>query len=360
MKTFNKIITAALLVLILLSLIACQTAEDNRGENPENGKNSESLSEIPETSDESTSNTAPESTPTRETSKVPESSAETETTKIPETSEEPETTETPVPPTVPVSFDLPNPPQNPEDPENYTRINGKDIYFISDSEKETWRPYLVKLLENVRQNLGDPSSAPFPDKPSVDDCVSFGLFDINFDGIPELIGDTVGGTAGNRAYIVYDLKTGETPYNFTSDFYGSWAYYYNVLTGKLEAAGLFQYRYGWEGAGGHLMKITYNEKNKSYNAYSVIYAEYELHTKEDFQEIDYMTVKFTVNNNKNADFWDYYSVLGEFNENCIRIKETALVDFFWHDFGDSDANGKSDAEKMADALISSSQKFIKP
>ena len=63
-------------------------------------------------------------------------------------------------------------------------------------------------------------------------------------------------------------------------------------------------------------------------------------------------------NNQAVYLDDYYAEYDWFVQNCIRIPETELLLFSWDDVSDDEDDYITKGEKMAHALISSSQQFI--
>jgi hypothetical protein len=75
-----------------------------------------------------------------------------------------------------------------------------------------------------------------------------------------------------------------------------------------------------------------------------------------FDEI-YTNVDFYVNSDKSS-ISKYFEAQDNFIENYVRISETAIQLIYWSDVTNSDDDAATRAEKMAQALISSSQKFV--
>jgi len=73
----------------------------------------------------------------------------------------------------------------------------------------------------------------------------------------------------------------------------------------------------------------------------------------------YPGVRFWVNGDS-ASIETYFDAQDEFTENYIRITETGIQLIDWDDVTNEEDSVAVKAEKMAEALISSKQAFIKP
>lgn len=69
--------------------------------------------------------------------------------------------------------------------------------------------------------------------------------------------------------------------------------------------------------------------------------------------------RFWVNENR-ATIEAYFKAQDRFTENYIRIVETGMQLVDWDDVVNGDEDIATQTEKMADALLSSSQKYVKP
>ena len=70
-------------------------------------------------------------------------------------------------------------------PEKEYHLVYHDVEFISDEEKEAWRPYLIQRLSYIK-NYTD-HLVP-EGQYAIEDCQHYALFDLNLDGVPELLG----------------------------------------------------------------------------------------------------------------------------------------------------------------------------
>lgn len=260
-----------------------------------------------------------------------------------------------------------------------------DFEFISDEEKESWRPALVSLLNNkkteIYQKGGDlvGYSYLYPDRPCIENGYYISLFDINVDGTPELLVNVGGGSAGNALYIVYDIMTGERIGTLDGGYYNSWCIYLNQNSGNYEAIGQFEWRCGWTGKDRFVNKATLTSTvDDSDGCYlhevcwmHAYYAIDSIKTPLAEQETDqdgyylasweeiYTGVHFDLYGDR-ATIEDYFDAQDEFEQSYVRIAETGIRLIDWDDVTSKEDDVATKAEKMADALLSSDQKFLKP
>lgn len=256
-----------------------------------------------------------------------------------------------------------------------------DVDFIKKEDKDAWREPLIKLLSNAmtftydRENGQEGYTCPYPDQPAIEKGYDAALFDINIDGVPELLINAGGGSAGNTYLIVYDLLTGEEYGSMDGGHDNSWCIYLNSETGAYETVGQFEWRDGWTGkirfvnkaeitqtmgSGVILYETPWMTAYYEINATITVIPEDEKNADYDFiSEEIYPGVKFYVNDSK-ACIEDYFAEQDRFTENYIRIAETGIRLFSWYDITDDEDDNVTSAEKMADALLSSDQQFIVP
>lgn len=254
--------------------------------------------------------------------------------------------------------------------------------FVTDDQKREWRSALASLLNNEKTPVYEKGEGLvgytylYPDRPCIETGYQLALFDFNADGMPELLVNVGGGSAGNAFYYVYDVMSGEEIGTLDGGHDNSWCIYFNQSTGKFEAIGQFEWRSGWMG------KIRFVNKAMITNTmawdeaylhetslmcayYDIDAAEVELTDEEiaegvhaSWEEI-YPGVRFWVNGDS-ASIGTYFNAQDEFTENYIRISETGIQLIDWDDVISEEDNVAVKAEKMAEALIISNQKFILP
>lgn len=256
-----------------------------------------------------------------------------------------------------------------------------DFDFVSVEEKSEWKDALVSLLNNQKIAIYDEGkgikwySYLYPDRPCIENGYQLALFDINTDGIPELLVNVGGGSAGNAFYYVYDILSGKEIGTLDGGHSNSWCIYFNQLTGMYEAIGQFEWRSGWMGKIRLVHKATITHtmggNDKYLHETSLMYAYYDINaveiplTKEEIEngiysswEEVYTGVQFRVNGDS-ASIEEYFEAQDNFIENYIRIVETGIQLIDWNDVTNNDDDVATKAEKMAIALISSEQQFVK-
>lgn len=259
-----------------------------------------------------------------------------------------------------------------------------DLAFVSDEEKNEWKSALVSLLNNEKTPVceqgeeAEEYSYLYSDRPCIEAGYQLALFDINIDGTPELLVNVGGGSAGNAFYHVYDLMSGEEIGTLNGGYDNSWCIYFNRSTGQFESIGQFEWRSGWEGKIRLVNKATITDTLAGSSKY--LYEETQLCA---YYRIDAVSVELTEEDEKTdsaiqsaweevcsgARFWvnedhatieTYFKAQDRFTENHIRIAETGMQLVDWDDVANGDGGIATQAEKMADALLSSSQKYVKP
>ena len=257
-----------------------------------------------------------------------------------------------------------------------------DVTFMSDAQKTEWRAALVSLLNNEKTPCYDEGkdlvgyTYLYPDRPCIENGYQLALFDINVDGIPELLVNVGGGSAGNAFYYVYDLLTGAELGTLDGGRSNAWCIYFHQLTGKYEAIGRFEWRSGWTGKIRMVHRAVITETIGIGEAYlhetSMMYAYYDINAvkveipdadadegyRTEWEEV-YTGVYFSVDGNK-ASIEEYFAAQDDFLTNYVRITETGIILIDWDDVTDKEDDVLSKAEKMAEVLLSTDQKFIQP
>lgn len=241
------------------------------------------------------------------------------------------------------------------------------VEFVSDEQKTEWKNALVSLLNNEKiPNYNSDGSVEYsslyPDRPCIERGYQLALFDINTDGVPELLVDVGGGSAGNAFYYVYDIVSGKELGTLDGGHDNSWCIYFNQSTGKFEAIGQFEWRGGWSVKMRLVNKATLTNATDSdgacLNETSWMYAYYN-EELEHAQEEKRAEVEFRVYE-ESASMEEYFAAQDDFTENYIRIAETGIKLIDWNDVTSDGDDVALKAEKMATALIAANQKFIAP
>ena len=244
---------------------------------------------------------------------------------------------------------------------DYCRIYGENLYFLTDEELESLREPLTKLLSNREDMFNEQSDygpfVPDPDSPSIVDCYSCGLFDVTADGIPELIVHLWGstGSSGYGEYIIYDIKTGEDIGSIGMGW-GSMCNYYNTENQALAWVINHGMQSGYEEQYVYLNAKVLDSVKKEFVTDISVSAHYSLpglSPDEDDKVVCYI-------NGEKADWHEYDDMLYMFYVRYVRIPETEFVSISWGDVSTDEDDRFVRAEKMANALLSSGQKFIVP
>lgn len=269
---------------------------------------------------------------------------------------------------------------NDKDP-GYCVINGKTITFLADEEKERLREPLIKLLSNETHEVFDENSReesigyePYdPNEPTVPEGYSCGLYDVTSDGMPELLIFPKGysGSSGTVTYFVYDIFSGAYLGSINGNISESLCVYYFTEIDELRSVASYSRSKGWAKQYHFTTFLKFNKDNNTCYEELYLYLYYEVKgeivsTSEvgddgtySGQWVEsYHNEKFKVHG-KDASSDDYNKEIEWFYTNCIRIPETELQMIKWHD-ACSDKNRFVRAEKMVDALLSTTQKFIVP
>ena len=271
--------------------------------------------------------------------------------------------------------------QNVPKPEYIHHIFHGDVTFVSEEDREAWRTPLTKLLSNKATPYWEDGSFKgyhylYPDQPCIENGYQLGLFDLDANGIPELLVNLGGGSAGNAFYYVYDILTGEELGSLNGGFDGSWCVYFDSRAGGYETVGQFEWRMGWNGKERFVKKATLSDTlssgKKTVYETPWLFAYYEIDavrmelSQEDIEAgIDQAwgeicnKVLFYVNGSQ-ADMDEYFFEYDRFVSDYIRIPETALQLVDWDDVCEKDEEQSVRARKMADALLSCEQEFLRP
>lgn len=239
------------------------------------------------------------------------------------------------------------------------RINGENLYFAPTEEIEALREPLVSLLSNrseivYRDDGGYDEVIPDPSKSSVTHCYACGLFDVTADGIPELLIHPFGyeGSSGAVDYYVYDIKTGEKITEISSGR-GSLCLYFDTERNMLTMVENSMTQGGNYSKYTNFTISTFDSEKGRYATELSLFARYELDAPTQYQN----TVEYEINGSPAA--WnDYDALYDNFYMNYVRIPETELNLIYWSDVSSSEDSLGVSAEKMAEALLSSGQKFI--
>lgn len=256
---------------------------------------------------------------------------------------------------------------------DYCVVDGYRLWFLPDSELEALREGLVELLSNptVAYYEGDGliGYKPVdPDKPYIQGGSTHALFDVTMDGIPELLVIPHGysGSSGMVRYYAYDIESGREVGALPGGNALSWCMYFNTEEDTLSGVGQFWYRYGWPERDRFISKIGWSEMHGKYTSKAFLNIYHDVNREKIEGEknshggdtyLETTETKFYVNA-RETDMDTYYYYYDNFVYNNIRISETMLSSLHLRDVCDDDDSYEEKAEKMADALLSTGQKFI--
>lgn len=263
-------------------------------------------------------------------------------------------------------------------PEADCIINGKEFFFVEDEVKKEWKEPIAKLLSNVLVSYGEKGEifgykvTGDPKEPAIPECYSCGLLDVNEDGVPELLLHPFGyhGSSGTSTYFAYNIYSGQKLGEIDGGNAESWCFYYDTVNDNTKLVGQYWLRGGWPYRGRYITEVYYDEAIME--CYELIY----LHTSHEIEHeyteyVDgepnydsewfeiYPSTAYSVHN-RDVDLDTYYAEYDSFVRTCVRIHETELVLFYWGDVSDDTDDYATRGEKMAEALVSSSQEFIIP
>ncbi len=235
-------------------------------------------------------------------------------------------------------------------------IGDKTFTFASEKDKDAWRKPLERLLSNAREVGAEDYDEPtYKDLPTFWNGRDCALFDVTLDGVPELIVNYGGGSAGNHFYEIFDLYTGASVGTFDGDAHDDWRVYYNTELDLICLMGVYGFREGWDINYTYHSQLTFDAERGEYTS-RVLYE-----TKSVIQNMndDAPYVIYYVGDQKVSEA-DYAAAMAAFERTYIELDGTKLTFFSWYDLEAEEGNYKERAQEMTDALLSSEQKFPLP
>lgn len=250
---------------------------------------------------------------------------------------------------------------------DFCRINGQDLYFLSEGDLLELREPLVKLLSNREswtdgEDMGFYSDPKIPDPslPSIPDGAWCGLFDVTSDGMPELLVEPYGytGSSGGRTWFVYDIQSGAKIGEINGGIGDIWCDYYYTEDSGIYPICRSVTRGGWDYLSIKLFTIERDSESGEYESRSFFRTEQQIMPPEEkYGTEDYTRAEYYLFGER-VMMTDYYYAYSTFGATCVRIPETELILIGWDDVSSDGDDRFVRAEKMADALFSSGQKFI--
>ena len=263
-------------------------------------------------------------------------------------------------------------------------VDGKEFSVIDEKAKKEWKEPLAKLLANVRVPYGgkegiDGYKASVDSKaPVLPQNYRCGLLDVTQDGIPELLVHPFGffGSSGTETYYAYNFYSGQKLGEISSSTNGSWCFYYDTQSNKIELYGQYWLRQG-VGREDFFTKIArYSDGTMETYVNDYLQATYEILVYDEQDTLPYFMpqanplyddsdigkcseIIYYIGDEK-VTFDEYYAECDKFVTNKIMLPETELILIDWDDVSEDEDDYITKGKKMVEALISTEQKFIVP
>ena len=212
-----------------------------------------------------------------------------------------------------------------------------NCYVLSEKEQQTWKSYLLNTLANIE--IEDSENY-------IPGSFAVGLMDINFDNVPEVFAASAGGSMGNVGIDIYDLYTGEEVDHYSAAHWKDGDNIYLCVVDKNGEKSILtegSYRdpeLGWV----KLFSLLSYESSTGVS-FTSLFAESVA------QEVGYYKCNgITVSKE------EYDAQFEQFLKEYQTINSTQIQLVKWEQF---DAESREELnEKMADALIGSTQEFV--
>lgn len=251
-------------------------------------------------------------------------------------------------------------------------IGGTTVSFLSERELKKLEKPLIRLLSNERTPYGTAGEieghrAADPSRPSVSRGHSAGLFDVTGDGTPELLILPYGGggSSGLMCYEVYDVLSGRQLGAITGND-GSWCHWLDREGERLIPLAEIWSRCGWSGRGQAYATLRYDAEGDQWESEELMSVSYliDMERKETNGEIEvlgeiYPSTSYYLNGEKTS-LDQFHRARLQLFEPLVCLPETRLTMLWWSDVCSEEEDAATRAEKMAEALLSSGQKFPHP
>lgn len=195
------------------------------------------------------------------------------------------------------------------------------------------------------------------------DGYAVALFDLNYDGVPEIIEVEASGSSGGVNYIAYDMSDGNVVVTFGGGVFHSehsdaWCVYLDTETGSYKTIENSTTRGGSTVLRRHISELAFEEDLTTYTEKSLFYVKYDI--EEDVVDGELVESKVSANHyycDENVSVSEYNYQYDLFVASHIRIPETGMKLIRWVDVEDKNDPDTS-VNNMVEALLSSGQKFV--
>ena len=227
----------------------------------------------------------------------------------------------------------------PEETDGTEGITAAKYTFISREEKSAWKTKLSAVLSKTEIHEYEPG---------IPGSFAIGLMDINFDNSPEVFAAHAGGSMGNVFIEIYDLDSGEQLISYNAAHWEDSGNIYLCVADKngeyvVLSEGALRNDIGW-------MKLI-DLLPKNIDSQAVYLMTESLFAEALSNEAEHYEYKGNIVDKSQYD--EYYRIfLDEYN----KIESTQIQLIKWSSIEAENRNEL--VEKMADALINTSQDFI--
>ncbi len=215
-----------------------------------------------------------------------------------------------------------------------------------------WKDQLISTLSKLQ------ADGNFDEYPG--DGYAMGLFDLNYDAVPELIEVAAGGSSGAANYIAYDMKSGEVVAEFGGGVFHNnhsdvWCVYRDVATNEFKIIGNSTTHGGTTILNRHIAELVWDRNSNQYVEKSLFYINYTIEeTMSDNGElIENLVIAQHYVCEKKVSVMEYNDQYDLFQSSYVRIHDTGMKLIRWADLEDP-----NDVHSMVDALLECGQKFI--
>ena len=254
---------------------------------------------------------------------------------------------------------------------NYTRINGKTLYFVTDKQKQSWKKTLTELMEKAFiaaeewENSPDYDLLPKQDETAIAMSYACGLLDITMDGVPELLVYPNGysGSSGTTTYFAYDINSGEYLGDLDGGGGESICFYYDTESNRPVLGVQYWIRCGWDYRRYAFELCEYDPPSKDFHLSLYLNAAHQTYFSDkilpDGSRDTYDCVHYS-SNGISISHDTYHEERQAFEKRYVRIIETEFEVIRWDQVANYEDDNGVRIERMVEALLNSNQKFLKP